>query len=198
MADRFWSVEASKWADWLSDYESGTDSRSAAGNNLRKFTAAGRIMETDEGVAAAVPCWWCDRRGHECRLFVDQDKGSRCAYCCRMARANCGALLPPPPPPATAEEQIAALSEQLDTMRTEIGNELAAIKQGFTAELHNLRVSWKKTMSVHLKEETALKKDVSALKKEVKDLREELDTFDSNVLGLEDTVCELMGARKGK
>ena len=129
-----------QWADWLREYASSTHSRKAAGNNLRKFTAAGRIMETDEGVAAAVPCSWCDfgALGNDCRLFANQDKGGRCGYCCRMAKSNCGALLAPPfLPLPTPEEQIAPLSEKSVTWTTKLATELAAERATRDTEFAN-------------------------------------------------------------
>lgn len=63
-------------------------------NNLRKFEAAGLIMETEEGKPAPNPCSWCTRSGtlDICRVFRDKDDKA-CAYCKRMGKSGCTAAV---------------------------------------------------------------------------------------------------------
>lgn len=77
-------------------------------NSLRKFDAAGRMMETDEGELAGAPCSWCtrDRLAVECRVY----KGKRekaCAYCRRHGKAGCFAGDPGrAPAPSTSDRLL--------------------------------------------------------------------------------------------
>lgn len=60
-------------------------------NNLRKFDAAGRMVELPEGSTAAVGCSECVKRGVVCRVSLTRvDK--TCAYCKRMGRSGCTAV----------------------------------------------------------------------------------------------------------
>lgn len=59
-AAAFWSVTQSQWDIWVDDaaHAPTPAQRKAASQNLRKFDAAGRIMETFEGIDAVSACSW--------------------------------------------------------------------------------------------------------------------------------------------
>lgn len=81
-------------------------------NAIRKFDAAGRIMETDEGALAAIACKRCSRENAKevCMVFADgHDKA--CAACKRHAKSGCNASLDELP--LSVEERVGVLEEQL-------------------------------------------------------------------------------------
>jgi len=89
-------------------------------NNLRKFDAAGRIMETAEGMDAPSPCHWCTRAGHTkpCRVWKDRDEAA-CAYCKRHAKAGCLARVAHEDSETESEPADAALAESHQRVRIE-------------------------------------------------------------------------------
>lgn len=94
-------------------------------NHLRKFDKAGRIMETDEGVAAPRSCHWCTREGFEveCRVFKEKDDKS-CAYCIHYAKPRCTArkVIEEKQEGESAESQqrIAALELQISRLESTV------------------------------------------------------------------------------
>ncbi|KAK6429025.1 hypothetical protein LTR95_014826 [Oleoguttula sp. CCFEE 5521] len=103
----FWWCNSSSWVAWVAEAGSNDKKRrNAALLKLRKYHKTGLIMETNEGVRAAVPCSVCARPGalgRECWVQTGADEA--CAYCRQNNKPACTALehapqiAPPPPPP---------------------------------------------------------------------------------------------------
>lgn len=89
-------------------------------NTLRKFDAAGRIMETDEGELASQPCPWCTRDGLEveCRVYKN-NKEKACAYCRRHGKAGCSAGDPSRAAPPSVEDRLGALEDTVTRLSAE-------------------------------------------------------------------------------
>lgn len=115
----FWFCKQEDWENLIIDTKDPAKRRVAM-NNLRKFDAAGRIMETDEGKAALSPCKWCTREGNEvaCRVFAADGDSAACAFCKRMAKPHCLAGV------AVVEDEAAASQRRV----LQLENEVAALK----------------------------------------------------------------------
>ena len=60
----FYFITEAKCAGLVAKSEGKEKSKAKiALNNMRKYGAAGRIMETDEGADAVRACFWCSRKG---------------------------------------------------------------------------------------------------------------------------------------
>lgn len=91
-SSKFWYISQDAW-DKLVTRSCNASKRKVALNNLRKFNAAGRIMETDEGIIAPTPCRWCTKDDdHECKVWRGR-ADLACAYCKRHAKKGCKAKL---------------------------------------------------------------------------------------------------------
>lgn len=95
----FWHIDQAKWDQLLAAGSQPTTDKAVkqavknAKNTLRNFDAAGRMMETEEGMVAAVACTWCAKDGvtHECMVFKDKEASQMCAYCKRHSKTGCTA-----------------------------------------------------------------------------------------------------------
>lgn len=104
---------------------------------LRRYAAAGRIMETDEGVAALEPCSLCARNGHECKVYKNRTQRT-CAYCRRAGKPSCNATVPVFERPGSPKvNSIAGLRAQLQKSLTEVKGLLSATAS--SVELAELR-----------------------------------------------------------
>ena len=97
---------------------------------LRKFSAAGRMAETDEGIEAAVKCARCVNRREPCFVWKDVIKTEACANCKRNGKSNCEAA-------AVVEEEEVSVKDELRELRSEF-KELkhslaAAVTEGLAA-----------------------------------------------------------------
>lgn len=91
--DDFWYVSQEAWDEYMAKTRSGDKfTIDNAVRALNKYNRAGRLMETDEGVVASTPCYWCARPGMQKVCMVGAEGGT-CAYCYRLARAHCSAKL---------------------------------------------------------------------------------------------------------
>lgn len=115
----FWFISQEKWNELWQDVDAGGSKKVIAMNAIRKFDAAGRIMETDEGALAVVSCDRCSRENAEevCKVFADgRDKA--CAACKRNAKSGCNASLTEKP--LSLEDRVLALEEQLNAANERI------------------------------------------------------------------------------
>ncbi|PIA94591.1 hypothetical protein CB0940_08166 [Cercospora beticola] len=89
----FWYCSYAKWQDWLRDaQQSDKPKKKTARNNLFKFDAAGRIMETSDGKVAPHPCRWCRRENYDMVCMILRGEGEMvCAYCKRHGKGGCNA-----------------------------------------------------------------------------------------------------------
>lgn len=97
---------------------------------MRKYDAAGRIMETDEGVLAAEPCSQCVREGFEVDCKVFAEVGGICAYCKKNGRQGCTAKLIASPP--TVEQRVVLLEQRLAALETKQADDHAVVLRWFT------------------------------------------------------------------
>ena len=127
----------------------------AALNKLRKFDTAGRIMETNEGVAALRQCGECKKKSMECKAYGNGEKGKACAYCTRMGRPGCKAMAPPSPP--TMEQRVEQLAAELETVKAELAAvKAASVTQAWSAwaereitSLSDAAVKWREWFAKH-------------------------------------------------
>nr|POF13613.1 hypothetical protein CFP56_02636 [Quercus suber] len=108
----FFYCNEEKWDEWLAAAASDDKSqKKVALNNLRKYSAAGLIMETGAGKAAVSPCSWCTRTNAlvDCRVFADREDKA-CAYCKVKAKAGCTAAVASV---ATIEDRVKSLESQV-------------------------------------------------------------------------------------
>ena len=143
----FWYCAQKRWDGFLSDI-SIEGKEKAALNNLRKYSAAGHIMETDEGVIAAQACEWCTRPGHNwpCKVYRTGLE-SACAYCKRHAKSGCSASLNAAPP--SMDDRLAALEDAIreqqtinQELRRDMNALLSAVMPGWrSAIVPNTRVA---------------------------------------------------------
>lgn len=120
-ASDYWHISSESWNEAIASAQDPA-TRKAALNTLRKFDAAGRMVETSEGKTAAVACSWCDRPGAlrvECRVFVS-GKEQGCAYCRRHGKGGCFAGDPSKAPGPTVEERLTAVEKQLGSVTGEL------------------------------------------------------------------------------
>ena len=129
----YWYISTERWNGLLADVLGDEKAKSkVALNNLRKFDAAGRIMETNEGVAAVEACSWCARDSTTvCTIYADSSKGAACAYCRRHAKSGCSAKAIASPP--TTEERVAQVESQLAEAQETIRAQQETIEQQQTA-----------------------------------------------------------------
>ena len=111
-------------------------------SRLRKFDLAGRIMETDEGVAALAPCAWCTREGLAvpCKVFANRSDKA-CAYCKRHGKSGCSAASPPSP----AEEDLSATVRSLEARVATLEQQLLTVQEGLIVQqqsIVDLQKSW--------------------------------------------------------
>lgn len=113
-------------------------------NAIRKFDAAGRIMETDEGALAAVACDRCSRANLQevCMVFADgRDKA--CAACKRHAKSGCNASLNARP--LSLEERVENLEQQLKAAYERI-EELETAQAAGNSRIDNAIEGWKRVV----------------------------------------------------
>ena len=117
----FYYVSQAVWDGWLADSRTDGRKKINAQQYLRKFDAAGRIMETDEGIAAPTPCARCTRGGlgKVCRIFKNR-KDKACAYCKRLSKAGCAAAVAPETEPGP-ENELEGRPEKAETVIDEQG-----------------------------------------------------------------------------
>lgn len=90
----FWYVSQATWATHLMNSTSTSRNiRKNATNALHRFDAAGRIMETEEGVLSPDPCTNCIVGTKICKVFASGNI-TACAYCKRNAEGGCRASRP--------------------------------------------------------------------------------------------------------
>ena len=126
-------------------------------NNLRKYDAAGRIMETLEGAMAVEACGWCNRDDSIiCMVFAD-GREKACAYCKRMGKSGCSASLTASPKTLEermaemearleqSESQLKAANKRIDELETQVGGIKArldaAIRQ-FAGAFTDIQTMW--------------------------------------------------------
>lgn len=95
----FWYIAHATWRELIANLLDPAQKKNAL-QQLRKYDACGRIMETDEGETAANTCKQCAHRSLPCRVWKEKDDIS-CAFCKRNGRAGCEARVVP-----TAEPTI--------------------------------------------------------------------------------------------
>jgi hypothetical protein len=88
----FWYISADVWNVLTRKMDSRVEGRLAS-YKLNKFNAAGRIMETDEGVPATVSCAKCTSLGLECRVYLKVGRGTACGHCRKSCKPYCKASL---------------------------------------------------------------------------------------------------------
>lgn len=149
----FWYISEENWQKLWDDVGEGGAKKTTAMNAIRKFDAAGRIMETDEGVLAAVPCTRCSREKatEVCMVFAD-DRAKACACCKRHAKSDCDASREAKP--LTTVERVVVLEEQLkaalerieelETGQRSIGERLDAAIQQFAGAFTDIATIWNK------------------------------------------------------
>jgi len=166
------ALQYCKQEDWeeriVKSQDAEQATRKTAMNYLRKFDAAGRIMETDEGTAAPSPCSWCTREGHKqpCRVWATREDKA-CAYCKRHAKAECRAkdvkveVVTTKDRVSTVEERLTKLDSNMAALREEtttVKERLTAVEERMTKldrlELETLRkdLSWQYTQGRQLEE----------------------------------------------
>ena len=72
-----------------------------------------RMLFTDEGIDAVVPCGRCARASYEepCRVFRTTAEAKGCANCTRVGKSRCDALREPEQ--LSVEERVAALAARV-------------------------------------------------------------------------------------
>lgn len=123
--DRYYHCSVTKWNGWIRSHapcpgdtvQSLQARREVANCGLRRYDAARRIEETDEGVLASPPCDKCADRRQSCRVFRHSNgAGAKSyGYCRLQGKQNCNANVRMAPPAQAAaslpalEQRIAAL-----------------------------------------------------------------------------------------
>lgn len=109
----FWHISEESWSELVAKTGDSASKKNAL-NTLRKFDAAGRMMETDEGELAVEPCSWCTRPGLavECRVYKGR-KEKACAYCRRHGKSGCAAGDPSRAAAPSVEDRLASIEAQL-------------------------------------------------------------------------------------
>lgn len=114
----FWYIARGRWSTLLNEAQDASKKKQALAT-LRKHDFAGRVMETDAGVAPAQPCVTCTQASVECKVDMEA-MGSACAYCRRMNKSGCRYEMTVAAPPAglgasqvsTVEERLASLERR--------------------------------------------------------------------------------------
>lgn len=117
-SDKYYSCNEDKWLTLVTEAQDADKKKAkVAMNNLRKFDAAGRIEETDEGKDADVACSWCAREGNRivCRVWKDKEDKA-CAFCKRNGKAGCAAGGAAAEAAAEEKTEIEALKDKITSL----------------------------------------------------------------------------------
>ena len=172
---------------------------------LSKFDAAGRIMETDQGIEAAKPCTQCEGTNSNCMVFAHLSDGDQvvCAYCERYARADCNASHPGPKQHEVSSEVSANMFAVLESRllavekrypSTQSRSSAPSTDNMFKALEGRFRAFEKEAMRRH-RECPLRAMRVTALTQENRKLREQTRAFEARLRALEFTVghCSVHG-----
>ena len=167
------------------------DKSEVAFNFLSKFDAAGKIMETDQGIEASEPCTLCVVDGTHCMVFSQLSDGDQvvCAYCKRKAKDGCNARHPDRQ--HISAHMFAAVESRLLTLERRAAPSVDDMVQALEAQLR----AFEDKATCQQNKCSLRDMRVTALIEENRMLREQHRAFEARFRALEFTVghCSVHG-----